>query len=167
MKLNQLLQTALRLLLIFSLSGLTACSAKEDGKPDTMSGGSVVGVNYTGEGIQWFLVDGSGGGGVNRYGISGNVCCAMYPKQWTPALKATVKWERSDGREPDGKRWKLKLVEKIVSIEKYAEGGDVYVLFLPNDEVRVYISNVGVKNKAFPGNLGIPTDPDEIKRITP
>ena len=71
MKLNQPLQTAFRLLLILSLSGLMACSAKEDAKPDTTAGGSIVGLNYTGEGIQWFLVDGAGGGGVSRYGISG------------------------------------------------------------------------------------------------
>ena len=177
MKLNRHLQIALRLLLILSLSGLIACSEKEAAKPDTTAGGSVVGLNYTGEGIQWFLVDGAGGGGVNRYGISGDVCCAMYPRKWTPELKVTVKWVRSDceGQRQlctlelikQGIKWPYKSVEKTVPIEKYTEPGEVYVAFLPNDEVRVYISNVGVKNKAFPGNLGIPTDPDEIKRITP
>ena len=165
MKLNQPLQTAFRLLLILSLAGLVACSAKEDAKPDTTAGGSIVGLNYTGEGIQWFLVDGAGGGGVNRYGISGDVCCATYPRKWTPELKVTVKWERSDGREPDGKRWKLKSVEKTVPIEKYTEPGEVYVAFLPNDEVRVYVWHGVPNGPDFP--LGDPKDPDEIKRITP
>jgi len=79
-----------------SLSTLTACDAQENAKPDKTDMGAVVGINYTGEGIQHFTVDEAGGGGIGRYGVSGVICCAMYPSKWTPELRVTVEWERSD-----------------------------------------------------------------------
>ena len=165
MKLNRLIQTATRLLLLLSLSGLVACNAKEDPQADTLSGAAVVGLNYTGEGIQWFSVDEGGGGGINPYGISGTVCCVMYPRKWTPDLKVKVKWERSDGREPDGKDWKMKVIEKTVPIEKYTEAGEVYVAFLPNDDVRIYVYHGVPNGPPFP--LPDPVDPEKAKRTAP
>ena len=173
MNINKLIQTSLRLLLILSLSTLTACDAQENAKPAHMTGGSLVGVNYTGEGIQYFSVDEAGGGAVGRYGISGDVCCAMYPKKWTPELKVTVKWKRTDceGRRQlctlDTARagtTPMKFLEKTIPMEKYTELGEVYVVFLPHDDVRLYISTVGPRSKKFPSKLGIPNDPDENNR---
>jgi hypothetical protein len=174
MNINQLIQTSLRLLLILSLSTLTACDAQESAKPSRMTGGSLVGINYTGEGIQRFTVDEAGGGGVSRYGTSGDICCAMYPKKWTPELRVTVKWKRTDC---EGRRQlctleaaragttPMKFLEKTILMEKYTELGEVYVTFLPNDEVRVYVFRGQVGGPEFP--LGDPHDPDENKRANP
>ena len=145
---------------------LISCT-KEEAKPDPMSGGALIGVNYTEEGIQWFSVDEAGGGGINPYSVSGDFCCTMYPKKWNPDLKVNVEWERSDGREPDGKRWKLKVLKKTIPIEEYTELGRIYVTFLPKDEVRVYISNVGPSNENFPSKLGFPEEPAKTKRTMP
>ena len=171
MKFNQLIQATLRLLLILSISSLSvSCSSEEDQHNSKMAGGALIGVNYTGEGIQRFSVDESGGGAISRYGISGDVCCTMYPRIWTPELKVTVEWERSDCE----KRWHLctvetaragtwpyKVVKKTVPIEKYTAVGDVYVAFLPHDEVRVFVSRVSPKSEHF--LLGWPQDPSETK----
>jgi hypothetical protein len=97
MNINRYLKTTLRLLFLLSLSTLLVACAKEEKKLDPMSGGAITGVNYSGEGIQWFSVDGSWGGAIGRYsGGGGSVCCVTYPRIWTPALKVTIKWERSD-----------------------------------------------------------------------
>jgi hypothetical protein len=47
-------------------------------------------------------------------------------------------------------------VERVVGVEKYIEGGNIYVLFLPDDKVAVYVSAVGVGNARFPSNPGYP-----------
>ena len=158
MNISQSLRTAFRLLLIASLSGLADCSAEDEAKPDRLAGSSIVGMNYTDKGIQWFAVDKAAGARIGPYGISADVCCAIYPREWTPDLKVTVKWERSDGREPDGKRWKLNSVEKTIPFEKYTEPGELYVTFLPNDDVRIYVYHGVVNGPAFP--LGQPKKPN-------
>ena len=157
-----------RFILAISLVCLVACDARENtGLPDDKGIGSIVGMNYTGNGIQQFTVDGKWGGNVGSYGGRGTVCCAVYPKKWTPDLKVTVKWERSDGREPDGKEWKLIWLEKIVPIPKYLEEGEVNVLFLADDQVANYISNLGVADPNFPGKPGYPKNPNKMRSTTP
>ncbi len=148
-----------RLVLALVLVGISACEAQKAAQPSESGAGAIVGVNYTGNGIQWFTVDGASGVSLGTYsGGGGFVCCASYPKVWTPHLKVTVKWERSDGREPGGVRLKIKAFEKIVPIEKFVEEGNVYVLFLPDDQVKVFISIVGVGNPIFPTRPGYPED---------
>ena len=163
MKFNSVVQNLKLLLLLLGLSMLLASCVKEK-KSDGMTGGNLVGVNYTGDGIQWFSVDQAGGGRVGRYSISGDICCAMYPKKWSQDLKVDVEWERSDGREPDGKNWKLKIIRKTIPIEQYTELGRVYLVFLPKDEVKLYISKVGPINPSFPSKLGFPEEPIQTQR---
>lgn len=155
MVLNQLVQTMLRLLLVLSLSALMACTPKEEAKPDPMAAGGIVGVNYTGEGIQEFSIDGAWGGSMGSYGGGGGtVCCVRYPRKWSPGLKVTVEWVSGHYDKHD--KFIEKEHKKIVPIEKFTEPGEVYVLFFPKDEVRVYITNTGVGSKDFPGNPGYP-----------
>jgi hypothetical protein len=158
-----------RYILALSLVCLVACNARENAAlPDDKGTGSIVGVNYTGNGIQQFSIDGAWGGPVGSYrGGGGWVCCTVYPKKWTPDLKVTVKWERSDGREPDGKRLKLIWLEKTVPIHQFSEEGNVHVLFFPDDKVEVYISNDGVGSPDFPGKPGYPHDPNEPRNTKP
>lgn len=171
MKFNQLIQTTLRLLLILSISSLSvSCASEEDIYKSKMAGGALIGVNYTGEGIQRFSVDESGGGAIGSYGISGDVCCTMYPRVWTPELKVTVEWKRSDCERQEhlctleaakAGTYPKKFLKKTVPLEKYTDLGDVYVAFLPHDDVRVFVSRVSPKSEHF--LLGWPQDPSETK----
>jgi hypothetical protein len=123
----------------------------------TSGAGAVVGVNYTDHGIQWFNVDGAGGMRLGTYsGGGGHVCCASYPRTWTPDYNVKVKWARSDGSDDNGQSWKIKELEKVIAVPKYVEEGSVYVLFLPGDEVKVFVSAVGVGSPNFPTNPGYP-----------
>ena len=168
MKINRYLKTTLRLLFLLSLSTLLVACAKEEKKLDPMSGGAISGQNYSGEGIQTFSVDGSWGGAIGRYSSGGTVCCVTYPRIWTPELKVTIKWERSDcerqrhlctletamqGKTP------YKTFDKTIPIPEYSsDGGTVYVLFFPHDEVRIHITEKGLGEDSFPGNPGNPDD---------
>jgi hypothetical protein len=165
MILKSAVQTFKLLLLVLSLSALTACASNDEAKHDSMSGGSLVGLNYTGEGIQRFSVDEAGGGSTSRYGQSGDYCCAMYPKVWTPDLRVTVMW--ISGHYDKHDNFIVKEHKKIIPIEKYSESGEVYVVFLPKDEVRVYVWHGVANGPNYPGNLGEPTDPNETRKKAP
>lgn len=176
MRLQQVMKWIPQFLIIFCLGALLTSCAKEEVKPDPMTGGALIGVNYTGEGIQRFSVSESGGGSIGRYSISGDYCCTMYPRVWTPDLQVTVEWERSDCegqqkrctiKSAENNTWPYKIFKKTIPIEQYSELGRVYLVFLPKDDVRVYISSVGPKNNAFPSKLGFPEEPAKTKRTTP
>lgn len=159
-------QSLVRLLLILSLSVLVACTPKEEAKPDPMTGGALIGVNYTKNYIHRFSVDKSGGSGLNRYSISGDFCCTMYPRLWTPDLRVKVEWTTSNG-DPKSNDATAIVHTKTIPIEPYSELGRVYLVFLPKDEVRLYISKVGPKNINFPSQLGFPEEPAKSKGTKP
>jgi hypothetical protein len=148
---------------LLCLCSFSGCESRQEKTPLSETGtGSIVGVNYTGNGIQGFTVDDASGSNIGSYsGGGGFVCCASYPKTWVPTFKVTVKWRRSDGREPSGERWRIKALEQVVAVEKYVVEGNVYVLFLPEDKVKVYVSVVGVGNPNFPNNPGYPEDAEK------
>jgi hypothetical protein len=154
-----LVVTAFRqLCLVGSFMILSACENPQVPPQDDGGLGSVVGANYTHNGIQSFSVDGAWGANVLPFTGGGSfVCCARYPKHWSPNLTVLVEWRRSDVRGDDG-QWKIISLKKVVHVEKYIRGGNVYVLFLPDDEVRVYVSEVGVGSPEFPSNPGYPED---------
>ena len=171
MNINRYIKTTLRLLFLLSLSTLLIACEKEkiEVKPDPMSGGAITGVNYSGEGIQTFSVDGSWGGNVGRYSGGGSsVCCVTYPRKWSPALKVKVKWERSDcerqrhlctlERALQHKWPKNKFLEKTIPIPEFTTPGEVYVLFFPQDEVQVHIVSHGFNKGSIPGDPGNPED---------
>lgn len=136
----------------------SACADRHDEPPDTTGYGSIVGANYTRHAIQSFAVDGAWGGNVHPYSGGGSyVCCARYPKQWLPTFEVLVQWRRSDGRGADGV-WQIKSIEKKVAVEKYMHEGNVYVLFFPDDKVKVFVSDLGVGNPRFPSKPGYPED---------
>ena len=74
-------------------------------------------------------------------------------------------WRRSDcggsgpGNErcPIGKRpWHYKNLEVTVPIEPYDRPYTTYVAFLPNDEVRIYVTQMGLLSPKHPAKLGRP-----------
>ncbi|PBI84023.1 hypothetical protein BKP43_54520 [Variovorax boronicumulans] len=132
---------------------LVACSSK---KPAAESySANISAYNHTEDYIHQFYVDGAGGGNSRPYGGGGSfVCCVSFPAKWRTGLNATVKWTTSSGIPGDTRpdaikpRWH----EKIVPIEKYDEpGGLLNVHFLPNNEVRLIISNKRAGAKDYPG----------------
>ena len=155
----------LKFIFLLSLSALLVSCVKEEKKSDHMTGGSLIGVNYTGEGIQRFSVDNSGGGSIGRYSISGNYCCTMYPEKWTADLRVEVEWV--SGHYDNHDKFIVKEHQKTIPIEQYTELGEVFLVFLPKDEVRLYIFNGGPKSPNFPSKLGFPEEPSKTKRITP
>ncbi|CAI8706807.1 MULTISPECIES: DUF3304 domain-containing protein [Pseudomonas] len=55
--------------------------------------GDLNGVNHTSAAINYFMVNGYGGGNASPNGYGGGVCCVMLPSQWSPGLKFKVEWE--------------------------------------------------------------------------
>lgn len=150
-------------LLIFCIL-ISSCRNNERQEASQNSGmGSIVGVNYTENGIQEFFVDGAWGANVSAYsGGGGFVCCAFYPKVWVPGFAVRVKWERSAERHADGS-WKIISMERTVPVEKYEIEGNLYVLFFPDDQVKVYVSKVGVGSAKFPSKPGYPEDAKKVR----
>ena len=157
------------LLLGFAFLALQACNKVDDAekKPEGTPV-SISGYNYTIEGIQEFYVNGAWGGNLGIGDGGGSiVCCVMLPDKWTPGLSATVAWRRSDcqGNGPgnarcpfgtQGEGWHEKTLKTIVPIEPYDRPNAVQVIFLPNDEVKIYSFRAGVLNPDHPSKLGPP-----------
>jgi hypothetical protein len=49
-------------------------------------------VNHTSQSINYYAVNGYGGGNVDPHGFSGSVCCMSIPREWRPGLKVFVEW---------------------------------------------------------------------------
>ena len=152
------------------LTLLPACSKKTPKTETTIS--AISGYNYSNEGIQIFYVNGAWGGALGiGEGGGGEVCCVTLPVQWAPGLSATVEWERSDcglggpGNErcPSFKHlevgnkipdWKMKTLKKVIAIEPYEKGATVQVMFLPDDEVKIFVSSLMATHADHPSRLG-------------
>jgi hypothetical protein len=156
---------------------LTACGEKK--KEAEGSASSISGYNYTIEGIQEFYVNGAWGGNLGIGDGGGtNVCCIMLPRKWTPGLSATVEWRRTDCRGDRKKRcprgvggegWPHESLKKTVPIEPYDRPYELYVAFLPNDEVKLYVTPISPEDPAHPLKLGRahPLDHPEWKPYQP
>lgn len=98
-------------------------------------GASIGIVNHTGKFIYSASVNGAGGGHMEPWGAgAANICCVSVPKTWFPGLKLLVRWDMPEGS-------KHIYQQKVIEVEKYDETGSVYIHVLPDDEVRVVISN--------------------------
>ena len=121
---------------------------------DEKIGVSYLGLNYTDKNIVSVVVNGEGGilDVPAQGGGGGIVCCVVIPKKWRPGLKVTIKWQEDGdwlldekGKEVirNGKKvyvpapWK----ERTVDIPEYKAMGEFYIVFFPNDEVKVAVSN--------------------------
>ena len=89
--------------------------------------------------------------------------------KWRPGLEAEVEWRighfQKDGRfmtaeekaampidELIEKYWTVRHLKRRVPIEPYEpEGGRLYVVFLPNDEVKIYVANKDLSHPEHPG----------------
>ena len=155
------------LLLGFVFLTLQACSKADDAdkKPEGTPV-SISGYNYTIEGIQEFYVNGEWGGGLGIGAGYDMTCCVMLPDKWTPGLSATVEWRRTDckgdkvkrcpERVEDLDKWPMSSTKKVIPIEPYDRPNAVQVMFLPNDEVKIYVVPVDPDHPDHPAKLGRP-----------
>lgn len=164
---NRTRRNAFRIIsLILLACVLQACERADESSKQEGSSASISGYNYTIEGIQEFYVNGQWGGGVSIGGGYGQTCCVILPDKWRPGLTAEVEWRRSDcggsgpGNErcPIGKRpWApAKTLKTTVPIEHYVEPGSLQVMFLPEDQIKIYASPKDPEHPEHPAKLGRP-----------
>ncbi|WP_124300756.1 DUF3304 domain-containing protein [Pseudomonas chlororaphis] len=156
-----------RTLVLVSLVFLSACS----GAPSKMLAAPVTGYNHTSAAINWFSVNGAGGGNAGPHQAGGSeVCCGMVPRNWTPGLRAIVVWEKDPAPYAYGKwserpysdEWRARMAvhkkqysrhEMTVEIPKYDEPGSLKVHFLPCNEVRVSATGITPGYAGYPYNF--------------
>jgi len=160
---HQILRNGLwSLTALIVLSGCEA--ATQDTSKDGFSASSLTAYNYSTEGIQEFYVDGVWGSGVSLGGGGGSVCCVQIPSKWHEGLEVTVEWRRSDCGMPrspscsleNAGNWPKKVFKKTLPIEPYDQPGTTQVIFLPSDEIKVYVRNDAPWGPDHPSHLGGP-----------
>jgi hypothetical protein len=146
------------LAMIFTLS-LTACFEE---KTDAVS---YLAVNHTDQSVMSIIINGEGGilNAPAQGGGGGEMCCVTVPHTWRPGLMVTVKWQGGGEFQRDAKGkvmtndgvpiviespWKQRTVE----LPKYEgeDAGQVTIHFLPNDEIKVLRSKVGILAPDYP-----------------
>ncbi|MYM95827.1 DUF3304 domain-containing protein [Duganella vulcania] len=124
---------------------ISGCALRQSQARASDSANAQVGIaNYTGNYIYSASVDGAGGGNMASWGVGiANICCTSIPRVWHPGMKVLVRWDMPVGHQHIVK-------EKVVEVEKYERPGDIYLVFLPNDEVHVVVSRDGPGAPDFP-----------------
>lgn len=164
---------ALLLLLLALLGSVAACSrAGSDASLEAGGKGEAVSqadddmmslklnaLNYTEIPIGRFYVDGTWGGNVpSRIGSGGGriICCVSLPNKWRPGLTVTVEWRNDEMFAKDPKS----IAGRVVPVEKYEyfSDGFLWVLFLPEDRIKVYASQWMPGFPGFPEGLQAPNE---------
>jgi len=173
---NVLRNGLLPLAVLLTLSGCDVAS--RDTTNDGFSMSSLAGYNFSTHGIHEFYVDGAWGSGVGIGDGGGSVCCVRIPSKWHEGLQVTVEWRRGDclkGVDENG--WSncrndpvhtTKILKKTIPIEPYSEPGITQVMFLPNDEIKIFITDKMPTHPEHPSGLGgaRPLSLEEYARIT-
>ena len=121
---------------------------------DEKIGVSYLGLNYTDKNIVSVVVNGEGGilDVPAQGGGGGIVCCVVIPKKWRPGLKVTIKWQEDDIPVFDDKGKRVikngipvviesPRKERTVEVPDYKTMGEFYIVFFPNEVVKVAVSN--------------------------
>jgi hypothetical protein len=168
--LGRWLQLAVALAMLVLAS---ACKPAEPAEAASYAAG-ITGYNFTSEGVQAFSVNGQGGSNLPPYGGGGKTsCCVNVPTQWRPGLVAKIDWTMGDWTRPwseielmtpEESRaccWRRRTLSKTVPIERYgAEGGELQVFFLPNDEIKVWVSDYDLGHEKHPSGMTYPKNPN-------
>lgn len=89
--------------------------------------------NFTDVSIVDLYVNGTWGGSINKHSGGGSsVCCVLVPEKWRPGLVVNVKWHKTEDQ-------KLYVVE--AEIPQYTESAGLQILFMKNDQVKVYLQD--------------------------
>jgi hypothetical protein len=155
-------------MLIFAL-GVAACSRATDSsaqvsvqeasavKADDTLDLKINALNYTDVPINRFYVNDVLGGLVRaRLGSSGIGirCCVSLPAKWHPGLTVTVEWRDDIMEQKDH----VATVNRVVPVEPYESfyDGFLWVLFMPDNKIKVYASSWGPGFAGFPEGLQPP-----------
>lgn len=156
------------LFLIFaSMFILTGCDGhSQDPKDDGFSLSSLSAYNFSTNGIHEYFIDGARGSGVGIGDGGSTTCCVQIPSRWHAGLNVTLEWRRGDclmGVDGKGRSncrndpsVPTKVLKKTVSIEPYTEAGTTQIMFLPNDEIRIYVREDAPWGPDHPSHLGSP-----------
>ena len=133
----------------------------------------LTGYTFTAEGVQEYYVNGVRGSNLPPYGGGGATsCCVRLPGQWTPELTVKVDWITGHWTVPMEKILAMDITEaikcclarrtlsKTVAVERYGdEGGRVQVFFVPHDEIKVWVSDLGLGHERHPSGMAYPKKP--------
>jgi hypothetical protein len=140
-----------------------------------LASGGVNALNYTSWYIHEFEIQGPSGsdihgGGANimpvkengRPSESGETCCMTYPEKWQPDLRLTVRWLvfkdiKKLGAKAPGYWYKA---ENVRIAQYRPETGGVWMIFLPDDRVRLMIVDGNHDGGNNPNNR--PSDDDPL-----
>ena len=149
--------------LIVASLAISACSRTNDSSEtkaddDTMDL-KLNALNYTDIPIGVFYVNGTSGANVSsRIGSGGGtiICCVSLPKKWHPGLTVTVWWQDDILYKKDPKA----MASREVAVEhyEYFSDGFLWVLFFPDDKIRIYASPWMPGFPAFPEGLQAPNE---------
>jgi hypothetical protein len=123
-----------------SLTSPNSASAATQAGDDTM-GLKLNALNFTDVPIGDFYVNGTWGGAIpGRRGSWGHtiICCVALPNKWHPGLTVTVQWQDDNLYKKDPNA----MASREVPVEpyEYFSDGFLWVLFFPNDKIKVYAS---------------------------
>ena len=151
---------------------LAGCEPPAPRTPQPMAVG-ITGYTFTNEGVQEYSVNDSRGSNLPPYGGGGATsCCVSLPEQWTPGLTVKVDWITGHWTVPMDKIQAMDISEaikcclarrtlsKTVPVERYGEeGGGVQVFFLPNDDIKVWVSDYDLGFPGHPSGMAYPKKP--------
>jgi len=137
----------------------------------------ITGYNFTAEGVQEYYVNDSRGSNLPPHGGGGKPsCCVKLPGQWTPGLTVKVDWTVGDYALPWSKLepmtpeqrsaccWKQRTLSQTVAVERYGdEGGRMQVFFMPHDEIKVWVSDLGLGHERHPSGMAYPKTPADAE----
>ncbi|QFZ84447.1 DUF3304 domain-containing protein [Variovorax paradoxus] len=158
------------------LLGASGCEPQQPKPPEPMIVG-ITGYNFTSEGVQGYSVNDHYGSNLPPYGGGGSVsCCVSLPAEWSPDLVVTVHWTMGRWTTPYETRKHLTIrqqieccstertLHKTVPLERYGKkGGRVQVFFLPNDAIKVYVTDYDLGHEKHPSGMAYPEKPEVEK----
>jgi hypothetical protein len=89
-------------------------------------------------GIVWPLAS---GGNVN--------CCVSLPRVWRPGLKVLLKWGEADEKTKE----EIARHEHEFEIPRYKRPGNLYIVYMPESEVQLVVSEVEPGSDKWPGQV--------------
>ncbi|WP_181925839.1 DUF3304 domain-containing protein [Cupriavidus taiwanensis] len=139
-----------RLAASLAIAALTACAASglptKDKTKDYFNA-SIGPVNHTDQFLYMFSIEDSTSAGARAYGWrNAGSCCVRLPRVYRPGLTVDIDYDLT---LDDGSKHNRKT-RKAVPVEPYAEPGDVYVHFFPDDQIRVVVSLAGPSSSKHP-----------------
>ncbi|MCR8957846.1 DUF3304 domain-containing protein [Variovorax sp. S2] len=163
----------LALLFLVSALLLAGCKPEAPKKEEPVTVG-ITGYVFTDEGIQEYFVNDMYGSNLPPFGGGGKTsCCVNLPAKWSPDLRVKVDWITGHWTVPLDKIQAMDITEamkcclarralsKTVSIEPYETDkmGSLQVFFLPDDQIKVWVSKYDLGHERHPSGMSYPEPP--------